>query len=95
MSGLIQSILPIQSRGFLYNPSRLGPVSPQETSVKELQQVTQVIGPAERMNSADRELIQQTALASWAPFTALQELRKKYDDDDEKTPANTTFITLA
>ena len=89
MSGLISPILPgIQSRGLLYtSPLKADFAAPQKTSIKELPQATQTLGPAERMSAGDREIILQTALASWAPFVAFQELKKEEDKQDEKTPS--------
>ena len=56
MSGLISPILPgIQSRGLLYtSPLKADFAAPQKTSIKELPQATQTLGPAERMSAGSK-----------------------------------------
>ncbi len=80
--------LAIPQRKF-YNPIKTDldtaplPKVSQLTTVKQLPALNETVGASERMPSLERELVMQTALATWAPFVAMQELRKEEDNRSE------------
>ncbi len=89
--------LAIPQRNF-YNPIRVDkdtaplPQASQLTTIKQLPALNETVGASERMPSSVRELVMQTALATWAPFVAMQELRKEEDKKENRSEAYSLAI---